>query len=53
MQTLVINSYHISGFMDLFPSDRLTRFYSEESPSVLFERIGQALEEYLVPYKVN
>nr|KAJ3420006.1 Chk1 protein kinase [Polyrhizophydium stewartii] len=39
--------------VNLFPTDRITRFYSTEDPAAIFKRITEALESFLVPFKVH
>ncbi|KAJ3141129.1 Chk1 protein kinase [Geranomyces variabilis] len=41
------------AFADLFPSVRLTRFYSDASLETLCQRIEESLETLLVQYKTN
>ncbi|KAJ3191633.1 Chk1 protein kinase [Irineochytrium annulatum] len=40
-------------FGDLFPSNSITRFFCPWGPTFIFERLGNILTEYLVPYKIN
>ncbi|KAJ1332469.1 hypothetical protein BSLG_008771 [Batrachochytrium salamandrivorans] len=39
--------------VNLFPSDRMTRFYSMASAGVVFERLSETLQQFLVPYKIH
>ncbi|KAI8927436.1 kinase-like domain-containing protein [Entophlyctis helioformis] len=48
-----LSQMHRKNQVNLFPSDRMMRFYSTAPPSVLFERLSAVLEGFLVPYKVH
>ncbi|KAI9095107.1 kinase-like domain-containing protein [Phlyctochytrium arcticum] len=41
------------GFLDVFPSDRMTRFYSRASRDTICEKITQVLQTFLVPHKMH
>ncbi|KAJ3286765.1 Chk1 protein kinase, partial [Borealophlyctis nickersoniae] len=41
------------AFAGMFPSDRITRFYSHVEPVVIFQTIEQAMEGLLVPCKTH
>ena len=40
-----------SPFVDIFPSDRITRFYSQSSPENVYLRLISLLDQFLVPYR--
>ncbi|KAL2916687.1 Chk1 protein kinase [Polyrhizophydium stewartii] len=48
----ITGNYH-KHTVNLFPTDRITRFYSTEDPAAIFKRITEALESFLVPFKVH
>ena len=41
------------AFMEVFPSERITRFYSSQEPEVIYQRIAATLDQFLVPYREN
>lgn len=40
-----------SSFMDVFPSERITRFYSQYDPEHIFQRICITFDQFLVQYR--
>ncbi|ORY43718.1 Pkinase-domain-containing protein [Rhizoclosmatium globosum] len=40
-------------FKDLLQSDTLTRFFSPCAPAAIFDKLGQVLTQFVVPYRVN
>jgi serine/threonine-protein kinase Chk1 len=42
-----------SSFMDVFPSERITRFYSPYDPEHIFQRICVTFDQFLVQYREN
>ncbi|KAJ3402246.1 Chk1 protein kinase [Chytridiales sp. JEL 0842] len=40
-------------FGDLLPSDRITRFFSPCDAGTIFKRLGEVLQQCLVPYKLH
>ena len=44
---------HRKRFLNIFPSERMTRFFSSHDPSEVFARITLTLDKFLVPYKVH
>ncbi|TPX72154.1 hypothetical protein SpCBS45565_g00636 [Spizellomyces sp. 'palustris'] len=41
------------GFLDLFPSDRITRFYSSADPDTISKMLNRTLQNFLVPHKIH
>ena len=42
-----------TSFMDIFPSERITRFYSPAAPEYITQRICIAFDTFLVQYREN
>ncbi|KAL5032627.1 Chk1 protein kinase [Batrachochytrium dendrobatidis] len=44
---------HQKKIVNIFPSDRMTRFYSSSDAGIIFTRISETLQQFLVPYKIH